>query len=849
MTGTAPGTGRRILFVLLHLGYVRNYERPLRLLLERGHVIHLAVLRRKDDASDRVAERLAAEYPNLTIGVLPKPARTGAATLQRALRVLADYGRYQHPRYAGAPALKARAADKLRAGAALPFLALRAYLRTLGRILHPGYSRRLTRGALRLADALPAAPATRAWMAAWRPDAVLTTPHLAIGSREPEALDAARELGIASGLLVASWDNLTNKGLVKSETDLVVVWNEPQRREAVELHGVRPERVAITGAQRFDDWFELRASTDAEAFKRQVGLRPDRPYVLYLCSSPFIAPDEVSFVDRLARTLRAADGALAEAGLLIRPHPQNAEQWRDVDPSAWGNATVWPRAGAQPVDSSSKAGFFDSIHHSLAVVGINTSAQIEAGILGKSVHTVLDPAFATTQEGTLHFQHLLAENGGLLHIAGDLPGLVEDLRAALDGRIDPTQTLRFVADFVRPHGLDVPCSPIVADAVERLAHARTAVRPAQVAPATALLLRGVALLSTPRLPRSPARGAVRHARRWGVIGAGRVLARAEDVPALAPLTGPVRRAAERRQDLVRRAAGVTGAPGPGTAGVAEAQSAGVRRAVRPAAGEAPATVVVEPWPGDLAAEILYWIPSLLHAARRWDPRTQVLLATGSSDPAWYGAIGGRPLDAVAPAPADREWTARDRRALEEALRAAGHGGPVAFWSPQPTLALAARIRAGTQPLHGALRELERRPLIAGARPARAADGGAGAGPSLLRALAGDGGGTRPAAVVRDADGATQALAAADLADRIALTATITSARVVATTDTGVAALAIGLGTPAVLIDDGAGTGDVDVLERLAGRLGGDLTVVPAPAAGLLAQLRTGATADVGGAGR
>src|SRR3712207_6916201 len=48
--------------------------------------------------------------------------------------------------------------------------------------------------------------------------------------------------------------------------------------------------------------------------------------------------------------------------------------------------------------------FYDSLHHAAAVVGVNTTAMIEAAIVGRPVLTVLDDAFALTQRGTLHFE-------------------------------------------------------------------------------------------------------------------------------------------------------------------------------------------------------------------------------------------------------------------------------------------------------------------------------------------------------------------------------------------------------------------------------------------------------------
>src|SRR5262249_50829853 len=154
---------------------------------------------------------------------------------------------------------------------------------------------------------------------------------------------------------------------------------------------------------------------------RQVGLSADRPFLLYVCSSPFIAPSEVESIERWIRALRtSSDPALREAGILVRPHPQNAKQWLKADLSSYPDVVVWPRAGANPIDSTSRADFFDSLFHSAAVVGVNTSAQIEAAIVGRPVYTVLLPEFAATQEGTLHFHHLANDERGLLHVARSL---------------------------------------------------------------------------------------------------------------------------------------------------------------------------------------------------------------------------------------------------------------------------------------------------------------------------------------------------------------------------------------------------------------------------------------------
>ena len=64
--------------------------------------------------------------------------------------------------------------------------------------------------------------------------------------------------------------------------------------------------VSVTGAQAYDHWFEQRPSTTRADFGVKVGVPPDRPLLLYLCSSPFITPYEVGFVRRWIEAVRHA---------------------------------------------------------------------------------------------------------------------------------------------------------------------------------------------------------------------------------------------------------------------------------------------------------------------------------------------------------------------------------------------------------------------------------------------------------------------------------------------------------------------------------------------------------------
>jgi hypothetical protein len=489
--GVRPEHARsRILFVMLQPGFIRYYEDALLALAADGHHVHLAFEIDRDKLGESaLARRLASSSSHITIGAAPArlesvrdflarrdrtATRSGRgraagvsrreeawASLATTVRLLGDTLRFFDPVFAQAVRLRERAEKRLP----------RIYLPVIHAIAGAGATaRRAFAAALRgIESIVPTESAIDRFVEEHDPDLLLVTPLIELGSQQVDYVKYARRRGIRSALCVASWDNLTSKGLMRVIPDHVVVWNSTQTGEAVELHGADPAQVITTGAQVFDRWFTERPSRSREEFCRAVGLDPSRPFVLYVGSSVFIAPDEVPFAERWLASLRAGtDPVVANIGALIRPHPANARQWQALEVARWENVALWPPAGRDPASPDAPRDYFDSLFHSAAVVGINTSAQIEAAIVGRPVLTIEAPEFGHSQGGTLHFHHLV--EGGAVRAARSLDEHVQHLTAVLSGA-DSGAAAReaFVRSFVRPHGIDAPASPRFAAEIGRLA--------------------------------------------------------------------------------------------------------------------------------------------------------------------------------------------------------------------------------------------------------------------------------------------------------------------------------------------------------------------------------------------
>ena len=448
----------RILFLVHNLGKTRHFEGVIRGLTARRHTVVLAAARKRKPLKPT---KTLHDDPRVEVIACPTRRVDRWQRLAPAVRLARDYVRFLDPRYARSTKLAARAADYAPEGWSAA-LDRRPWLRRHWR---------LAQRALAMAEAvIPPERYFELFLKAERADLLLVTPLVDFGSYQTDYVKAAHRIGLPVAFLPFSWDNLTNRGLIRVAPDRVLVWNEHQRREAIELHGVSADRVIVTGAPRFDEFFTLRPASSREEFCRHAGLDPSRPLVLYTCSSNFVAPREVEFVRRWIGELRRSEHRiLRDCSVLVRPHPAHRDQWEATDLSDLPGVALWYERSEMNADQ----GLYDSLHHSAAVVGLNTSAMIEAAIVGRGVYTIAAEEFAGGQAGTLHFHYLLAANGGIVSLATTFEEHCAQLASGLAG--DPAVVERarlFVESFVRPRGASNPAAPLMVDEIERTAALR-----------------------------------------------------------------------------------------------------------------------------------------------------------------------------------------------------------------------------------------------------------------------------------------------------------------------------------------------------------------------------------------
>jgi glycosyltransferase involved in cell wall biosynthesis len=323
-------------------------------------------------------------------------------------------------------------------------------------------------GALNLIEHLvPPSPAVLNDLVTRRPDAILASPVIQRFSEEVEYIKAARYLGIPTAISTLSWDTLSTKGLVQIMPDELYVWNDMHRNQARLIHNVPAERIHVTGAPFFDRWFDSVATPmDRNALCRLTKLDPTREFVLYLGSSKNIARDESWFVSMLARFLAEHENpSYRSLQVLVRPHPANAQVYEKI---ADANVVVWRTDGTLPDTDEAHAVFRAAFEHARVIMGINTSAMIDAVLSNRPCATIRVERYAATQSAAEHFR-MMVDFGAITVLDGipDLVPLVDRLRRGEDPTIE--QRRAFVAAFARPGGIARSAGDRVAERVVQLA--------------------------------------------------------------------------------------------------------------------------------------------------------------------------------------------------------------------------------------------------------------------------------------------------------------------------------------------------------------------------------------------
>jgi len=300
----------------------------------------------------------------------------------------------------------------------------------------------------------------------FKPDMVVVSPvNLRYSSADLEYLKAAVQLKIPTILPMTSWDNITAKGLYHIWPDRFLLWNFVQVEQIFEHQGVSSERVRIIGATTMDQWCPSPLPTSRRNFCQTHNLRQEDPIISYFGGSSLATwGDESHFVDELRKVLdRSGDERLRKTQIIVRPHPRYYQKYekivlRDVHIVPQGKF-AWNQKEFSQI-------FYDTIYHSAAIVGVNTSAMLDVIVIDRPVISILEKQHDHTQADTYHFPELIKSGAIYLKKLDEIEGTLIDIFDERNGLQEKRK--QFVADHLMPRGLGISVGEIIADEIEQL---------------------------------------------------------------------------------------------------------------------------------------------------------------------------------------------------------------------------------------------------------------------------------------------------------------------------------------------------------------------------------------------
>lgn len=450
----------KIAFVLSSAPHYFFFDRVVRSLYAMGHEVRVVCrpgFKPDGNKSGRALLQLLKDEPRARFdeGIF----RSKGANFAVTIRELANYANFLRPGHPNPPSSQpwAHIYIRNRLYARLEWV-IESRLGNL--ILSFGVVRRLLAW---IETQVQPDPEIMQWLEDFAPQVLFVSPFIMSSDLEIEYAKAAKKLGIPTVASVLSWDNLVSKGTYLVKPEWLFVWNQELLLEAVKIHEFEEERVFKTGAPVYDPWFEISSSLDRETFCAQCGLNPDHPYLLYLGSSPTITDLDVEVLRTLISHLEQADAGLRPS-IIIRPHPY-ARFDMTVFERDW--VKVFPQGGGRPDVDETRQVYFDSLFHSACVMGINTTGFLDAAIVDKPCITVMDSRISAGQNA--HFQYLLRAD--FVELAANFYETLQLMEAIIGGADAKRENRRrFVREFIRPQGIDIPASEIMANAILAVGH-------------------------------------------------------------------------------------------------------------------------------------------------------------------------------------------------------------------------------------------------------------------------------------------------------------------------------------------------------------------------------------------
>ncbi len=305
-------------------------------------------------------------------------------------------------------------------------------------------------------------------LAALRPDLLVVASVGFSTTRDVPLIREARAAGVQTLYAVHSWDNLTGmKGLMLERPDVLAVWNDIMKEQAIQRYHYVPEQVEVIGALQFDVYASPSTFLPREEFLHRLQLDPSRPVVTLATGMPQI--DSGFFIERIAQAVRQKR-FVGNPQFLCRPHPLQSfqyEQFESIPDLRFDRFHRVSRVLGWDPTLEESTHIANLLRHSAVVVNIASTITLEACLVDTPVVNVaFDGAHPEVFERNIHHDHWqrhfrVVRDTGATWVAQDEESLIAGINRFLENPRYLEEERRRLVRFV--------CGPCDGLAHQRLA--------------------------------------------------------------------------------------------------------------------------------------------------------------------------------------------------------------------------------------------------------------------------------------------------------------------------------------------------------------------------------------------
>jgi len=268
----------------------------------------------------------------------------------------------------------------------------------------------------------------------YKPDLIFLPDILSV--QDVGILREAGRQGIKTIGVPGSWDHLP-KRFEPLHVDRLVVWAEPFKKEAMELHNYDAKDISISGIPQYDLFANHEYILPREKFLRPFGLDSNQKLISFFSGSSY-TPDDGDIVSMLVEFMKTKQFA-ADVQLFIRPYPAIPKDHEKFD--IFNNESsiyidwiepqkIFPHKGNRWYPTiNALTHLMNIMYHSDVIINTYSSVSVEASVFAKPIINInfdgyqKRPFSQSIQrfKHLSHYKHVL-ETGGvcLVHSKDEL---------------------------------------------------------------------------------------------------------------------------------------------------------------------------------------------------------------------------------------------------------------------------------------------------------------------------------------------------------------------------------------------------------------------------------------------